>query len=312
MASIWDLTPAGMSASEATPLFGPLWPTQPFISPFGPAQVPIWPQAAPANWSASASDAPTLASPAWPTTAAAPLSDAAPYADTSAAQWRGGLFGALASSSNRDTGSIDEAEGLAPPRDVNRSYVRPAPSPLAPPPVIPPPVVRPPIAAPQTPLWQRLARVPPALGGAAAAVAAAILLGSTTRTAKPEDDEFHPQFVIRGGLSAPRTLQDNTKELSQKGLPGQYGMSSTSAPNMKVDQLAAVARYPHPKISYTTVPEVGSLGYVVVPTPDPKNPLHATILLPPGQTELTPKQAAALSALFAQHIIDNLYQSSGQ
>ena len=157
--------------------------------------------------------------------------------------------------------------------------------------------------APKLPPWL----LPLGLTGAAATTA---LLASTTRTARPEDDEFHPQYVVRGGLWSPRSLQDNTKELTEVGLPGQYGMSSTSAPNMSVDQLAAVARYPNAQLSYTIVPELNGLGYRVEPTPRPlTNPLHASILLPPGEPELTDAQAATLSALFGQHIIPNPYQT---
>jgi hypothetical protein len=85
-------------------------------------------------------------------------------------------------------------------------------------------------------------------------------------------------------------------------------MSSTSSPNMSVDQLAAVARYPNREISFTIVPELNGLGYRVEPTPrPPRNPLHATIFLPPGQTELSDEQAKALSSIFK--IERNPYQA---
>ncbi|HEU5276971.1 MAG TPA: hypothetical protein VFU97_25160 [Xanthobacteraceae bacterium] len=67
---------------------------------------------------------------------------------------------------------------------------------------------------------------------------------------------------------------------------------------MSVDQLAAVARYPNAQISYTIVPELNGLGYRLEPTPRPTNPLHATILLPPGETELSDEKAKALSSIF--------------
>jgi hypothetical protein len=104
-------------------------------------------------------------------------------------------------------------------------------------------------------------------------------------------------------------LQSNTRELTRIGMPGQYGMSSTSARNMSVDQLAAVARYPNEQISYTVLPEVKALGYRVVPTGNADNPLHASILLPPRETVLTDPKAAALSALFAPNVIANRYRT---
>jgi hypothetical protein len=144
---------------------------------------------------------------------------------------------------------------------------------------------------------------------AASALATAILLGLTTRTARPEDDEFHPQYVVRGGTSEPRYLQRNYQELSKIGLRGIYGMSSSSAPNLEVDQIAAAAKYPNPEISYTIVPEVNALGYGVVPTPNKDNSLHASIVDTPGTSNLSDDRAAALSALFARHIIPNPYQT---
>jgi hypothetical protein len=120
---------------------------------------------------------------------------------------------------------------------------------------------------------------------AASALATAILLGLTTRTARPEDDEFHPQYVVRGGESKPKDLKENYRDLNGVGMPGLYGMSSSSAPESSVDQIAAVARYPNGRISYTIVPEVNALGYGVAPTPRRENPLH--------------------SALFRRHIIPN-------
>lgn len=39
--------------------------------------------------------------------------------------------------------------------------------------------------------------------GLTGALATASLLATTTRTAEPEDDEFHPQYVVRGGPSSP-------------------------------------------------------------------------------------------------------------
>jgi hypothetical protein len=144
---------------------------------------------------------------------------------------------------------------------------------------------------------------------AASALATAILLGLTTRTARPEDDEFHPQYVVRGGESKPKDLRENYQNLKDVEMPGLYGMSSSSAPELSVDQIAAVARYPNGQISYTIVPEVNALGYDVLPTPILKNPLHASIVDAPGISELSDDRAAALSVLFRRHIIPNPYRA---
>jgi hypothetical protein len=79
------------------------------------------------------------------------------------------------------------------------------------------------------------------------------------------------------------------------------------APGLSVDQIAAAARYPNGTISYTIVPELNGLGYRVVPTGNTGNPLHASIVLPAGQSVLTDEQAAALSALF--RVAPNPYRS---
>jgi hypothetical protein len=170
-----------------------------------------------------------------------------------------------------------------------------APPPLAPPPVAPRPAVRPPPIS--LPLWQRIAAAPV---GLTSALATAILLGSTIRTAKREDDEFHPQYVIRGGISAPRSLQDNTANLAPLRMPNEYGMSSSTAPPpMKPEDILAVPKYPgNRQYSYTILPELTALGYRLEPTPTRDNPLHSSILLAPGQTQLTEAQAKALSAIF--------------
>jgi hypothetical protein len=170
-----------------------------------------------------------------------------------------------------------------------------APPPLAPPPVAPPPTVPPPPVP--LPLWQRIAAAPVGLTGA---LATAILLGSTIRTAKREDDEFHPQYVIRGGISAPGSLQDNTANLAPLRMPNEYGMSSSTAPPpMGPEDILAVPKYPgNRQYSYTILPELNALGYRLEPTPTRDNPLHSSILLAPGETQLTEAQAQALSAIF--------------
>jgi RHS repeat-associated protein len=134
-------------------------------------------------------------------------------------------------------------------------------------------------------------------------VAAVALVATTTQTVGPEQDQV--QYVVRGGLSAPSTLQTGTTELSRIGLPNQYGFSSSSAPSMTVNQIATIADYPHPELTYTTTGELAGLGHQVEPTPTRNNQLHSSVLLPPGVTSLSNEQAAALSALFAPNRLPN-------
>jgi|ERR1051325_3284407 hypothetical protein len=121
-----------------------------------------------------------------------------------------------------------------------------------------------------------------------------------TGPAGRKEDEFHPQYVIRAGTSKPGSLQGNTKNLSPIGMPNEYGMSSSTAPPpMKPEDILAIPKYTtYGQYSWTILPELDALGYRLEPSPTRSNPLHSSILLPPGQTELTDAQAQALSAIF--------------
>jgi hypothetical protein len=111
------------------------------------------------------------------------------------------------------------------------------------------------------------------------------------------------QYVVRGGLSAAGSL--DVKELSRLGLPERYGLSASSAPPpATVEQIATVAAYPNPMISYTTSYALQAQGYTIVATPT-TNPLHVSILLPQGQTQLSRAQAQAFSALFTRQLNPN-------
>ena len=203
---------------------------------------------------------------------------------------------------------------------LNASDVNPTPAPsgqpgngsgilgrLVPPP-LPPPTL-PPLTgagaataeAAQLPAWTRGVLLPLSATGA---LAAAIMLGSTTRTARKEDDEFHPQYVVRGGLAEPKNLQGNVSELIPEGHPGLYGISTGMDPNSRLDpgQIAIGADIRNRQLSYTIAPELEALGYGTIPTPIlPKQPLHSSTLLRPGETSLSDVEAAKLNALFSQH-----------
>jgi len=124
----------------------------------------------------------------------------------------------------------------------------------------------------------------------------------------PEEDDSS-QYVVRGGESKPRDLIKGVS--AEQDLPGEYGMSSSYDPRLSVNQILQVARYPNRMITWTRAPQLNALGYRVVPTPildsAKPNPLHASILLPRGQTALTEQQAEILSRLLQMHMESNPY-----
>jgi hypothetical protein len=61
----------------------------------------------------------------------------------------------------------------------------------------------------------------------------------------------------------------------------------------------------HRKLSYSTAPELEAIGYKTIPTPLAGRPLHASILLKPCETTLSPEEAKALSDLLQQNLIQN-------
>jgi RHS repeat-associated protein len=143
----------------------------------------------------------------------------------------------------------------------------------------------------------------------ATVIASVGLALSSTSTADRVQDEV--QYVVRGGISSPTTLQRGVDELTPLRLPGVYGISSSTGVNMSVSQIAEIANYPHENLTYTTTQELSGIGYQVQPTPT-GNLLHASILLPPGQSSLTNEQAATLSGLFAPNRVLNPNFTSGR
>jgi RHS repeat-associated protein len=125
---------------------------------------------------------------------------------------------------------------------------------------------------------------------AVAGLATLALVASTRSTVNREGDEL-PQNLIRGGES-------KQQDLIAKDVVGHApftGISATSAPGMSVDQLARTATYRNPSITVTTVQKLQDMGYRVVPTPLPGQPLHVTILTP---MPVPPTSAALLSKAF--------------
>ena len=113
-----------------------------------------------------------------------------------------------------------------------------------------------------------------------------------------------PQYVVRGGLSAPVDLQRNATELLEEGHPGKYGISAAMDPNgmLEPGPIAAGADITrHKQLTYSTAPELVGIGYTTIPTPLGGRPLHASILLKPGETTLSPEEAKLLSELLQQN-----------
>jgi RHS repeat-associated protein len=133
-------------------------------------------------------------------------------------------------------------------------------------------------------------------------IAGAILALTSTPTAM---DERITQYVIRGGLATPENLQARTGPV--RGFTPLTGFSVTTAPGLSLDDLARYAQYPNGTISYTTVKDLAILGIQVAPTPQPNDPLHATVVVPdPLPNEL----AGRLSAEFGRKM-DNPYMGFG-
>jgi len=95
--------------------------------------------------------------------------------------------------------------------------------------------------------------------------------GSTPVGATTFSDD---QFVVRGGLNTPESLQANL----EKG-----GISANSYPGMSVEQLSK--GIPNNQIGVTTVGDIRAIGGDVVSSPNEVNPFHATIIPGPGGTQ---------------------------
>jgi hypothetical protein len=128
-------------------------------------------------------------------------------------------------------------------------------------------------------------------------------LAQTLPRASAAEADFHPHWVVRGGLSEPRNLQDNVSELLKEGHPGSYGISSAMDPNgvFSPEAIAVINNLKNRQLTYNTAPVLNGKGYESIPTPLPGQPLHASILLKPGETTLSPEEAELLSKLLQQN-----------
>lgn len=113
--------------------------------------------------------------------------------------------------------------------------------------------------------------------------------------ARPSDE----QYVIRGGYATTDNLIGGTGPV--RGYAPLTGFSTTSAPGMSPSELAMVAKYKNGMISYTTVGQIRSLGYDVVPTPLPGQPLHHTVITP---YPLPTNQGEILSNAFSSKFVN--------
>jgi len=128
--------------------------------------------------------------------------------------------------------------------------------------------------------------------------------GATVRVAPFARDAIIPrqeqlQYVIRAGESKPQDIIAATKPLpgNMQNL-GPSGFSTSSALGMDPNEIAMAAGYPNVTISYTTVQKLAALGYPIISTPLPGQPLHHTVLAP---FPLPQSQAEILSQVFSNH-----------
>jgi hypothetical protein len=121
------------------------------------------------------------------------------------------------------------------------------------------------------------------------------------------------EFVLRGGTPNAQLMMSKYRQ--QSGHPGVYGLSSVFHPGYSLDQLARSAWQPHPRIHYATVSELvvalAPLGCepVLIHTPNPRNPDHATLgVARLGVTLPSLPLDAAQALADAFHVAPNPYQ----
>lgn len=68
-------------------------------------------------------------------------------------------------------------------------------------------------------------------------------------------------WVVRGGLAAPRSLKKGYKR--HRLIPGLFGFSVQYDPAMTITQLAIAAQLPHPMISYAAAADLIRVGQAV-------------------------------------------------
>lgn len=76
---------------------------------------------------------------------------------------------------------------------------------------------------------------------------------------------------------------------------------------MTPDQIAQRAQFGNGQITYTIKRAINGLGFPVEPTGSQVR-LHHSIVLPPGQDDLSDAQRGALSTLFRLNQMPNLYK----
>jgi RHS repeat-associated protein len=102
------------------------------------------------------------------------------------------------------------------------------------------------------------------------------------------------QFVVKGGGASPERLIAATSSFPYHGVQ-LSGFSVVSAPNMSVAQLAAQLHVAYGQISYSTTTQLAKIGAPVIPTPNVRNPYHATVTAP---APLDPVLAQKISSQF--------------
>lgn len=103
------------------------------------------------------------------------------------------------------------------------------------------------------------------------------------------------QYVVRAGVAQPRSLIEGTTP--HRLVNGLCGFSVQSAPGLAIGELARGGRFPHLRISVTTVDLLHENGFTLVfPTPG-KGAYHATVETP---WPLPLATAMLLSSLFTR------------
>ena len=138
--------------------------------------------------------------------------------------------------------------------------------------------------------------IAPLVAGGAAFLVTLLYSGpagaASTCTENPGACERNPQYVVRGGLAAPGSLQEGTA-LTSNG----FGFSVQTAPGVPVDELARGGFFRNKMISVTTVARLEMIPGVIVNTGTPgRGDHHGTVIVPnpppPGFFEFLSTQFA--------------------
>ena len=116
-----------------------------------------------------------------------------------------------------------------------------------------------------------------------------------------------PNWVVRGGMAAPKSLQDGYDQ--HLGAPSVFGFSVQYQPGLTIEQLADAGRFRNSQISYAADAELittaRNLGYDLSVVKTPGRGFHHTVTAQLSTTgevvqKLPDDLALALSSVFKQ------------